>query len=124
MAGRGEVWLVDLGMTAKIRPALILSVAPSDADRALVTLVPHTTAVRNSSYEAAIAVGFLKTGAFDGQSLVTVPSVRLLKRLGRLTGSQMSAVEAAVCDWLGLRAPQTPTVHPNRVIREGDQPER
>jgi mRNA interferase MazF len=63
MAGRGEVWLVDLGMTAKIRPALILSVPPSDADRALVTLVPHTTAVRNTSYEAAIPVGFLKRGA-------------------------------------------------------------
>lgn len=120
MAGRGEVWLVDLGMTAKVRPALVLSVPPSDTDRALVTLVPHTTAVRNSSFETPIAVGFLKSGAFDGQSLVTVPSVRLLKRLGRLTGSQMSAVEAAVCNWLGLRASQAPTVPPNRVIREGD----
>jgi mRNA interferase MazF len=40
---RGEVWLVDLGMVAKVRPALVLSVAAADTDRALVTLVPHTS---------------------------------------------------------------------------------
>lgn len=102
MAARGEVWLVDLGMTAKVRPALVLSVPPADADRALVTLVPHTTAVRNSSYETAIMVGFLKTGAFDGQSLVTVPNVRLLRRLGSLTNMQLAQVEVSVCNWLGL----------------------
>lgn len=32
MAASGEVWLVDLGMSAKVRPALILSVPPTDAD--------------------------------------------------------------------------------------------
>lgn len=33
---RGEVWLVDLGMTAKVRPALVTRVPATDADRALV----------------------------------------------------------------------------------------
>ena len=42
----GEVWLVDLGMTAKIRPCLVLSTAVTEADRALATLVPHTTSSR------------------------------------------------------------------------------
>lgn len=41
---RGEVWLVDLGFAAKIRPALVLSISAADNDRALVTIVPHTTA--------------------------------------------------------------------------------
>jgi mRNA interferase MazF len=41
---RGEVWLVDLGMAAKVRPALAISVPVEDVDRALVTLVPHTRA--------------------------------------------------------------------------------
>lgn len=35
---RGEVWLVDLGMAAKVRPALVISVPADDTDRALVTL--------------------------------------------------------------------------------------
>ena len=26
--GRGEVWLVDLGMIAKVRPALVISLSP------------------------------------------------------------------------------------------------
>jgi hypothetical protein len=29
------VWIVDLAMTAKVRPAVVLSVPPDDADRAL-----------------------------------------------------------------------------------------
>ncbi len=103
MATRGEVWLVDLGMTAKVRPALILSVPSSDADRALVTLVPHTTSVRQSAFETALQLGFLKSGAFDAQGLVTVPPVRLLRRLGKLSDTQLSQVETCVRAWLGLK---------------------
>jgi mRNA interferase MazF len=40
---RGEVWLVDLGMAMKVRPALVISVPADAADRALVTLMPDTT---------------------------------------------------------------------------------
>ncbi len=35
---RGEVWIVDLGMAAKVRPALVLSIPVDDIDRALVTV--------------------------------------------------------------------------------------
>jgi mRNA interferase MazF len=45
---RGEVWLFDLGMEGKVRPALVVSVAYGDLDRALVTIVPHTTSLRNA----------------------------------------------------------------------------
>ena|SRR5438874_1358402 len=40
---RGDVWLVDLGLAAKVRPCLVLSVPAADQDRALVTMVAHTT---------------------------------------------------------------------------------
>ncbi|TYQ31131.1 type II toxin-antitoxin system PemK/MazF family toxin [Pseudanabaena sp. UWO310] len=46
---RGEVWLVDLGYVAKVRPCLVVSIPALDRDRALVTLVPHTTSLRDSS---------------------------------------------------------------------------
>ena len=46
-AVRGEVWLVDLGMVAKIRPCLVLSIPCDEAnDRVLTTLIPHTTSTR------------------------------------------------------------------------------
>lgn len=34
---RGEIWLADLGMIAKTRPVLVLSVSPLDFERDLVS---------------------------------------------------------------------------------------
>jgi mRNA interferase MazF len=99
---RGEVWLVDLGMAAKIRPCLILSVAVEDSDRALATLVPHTTSPRGSRFEVPITVKFLRRGVFDAQNLVTIPMVKLLRKLGHLSEGELTVVENAVCSWLGL----------------------
>jgi len=101
---RGEVWLVDLGLAAKVRPALVLSVPASDADRSLVTLVPHTTSVRGSRFEVPASVRFLQAGAFDAQGIVTVPLVRLVRRLGTLSPEQLGQVEAGVRLWLGISA--------------------
>ncbi|WP_333144514.1 MULTISPECIES: type II toxin-antitoxin system PemK/MazF family toxin [unclassified Microcoleus] len=35
---RGEIWLVDLGYTAKVRPCLVVSIPALNQDRALATL--------------------------------------------------------------------------------------
>src|SRR5688572_22384051 len=86
---RGEVWLVDL---AKVRPGLVISIPASDTDRALVTIVPHTTNPRQSRFEAAVSVPFLRAGVFDAQSLVTIPHAKLLRSLGRLTDGPAAAV--------------------------------
>jgi mRNA interferase MazF len=99
---RGEVWLVDLGMAAKVRPVLVISVAADDTDRALVTLVPHTTSPRQSRFEVSVSVPFLRTGVFDAQNLITIPHAKLVRALGRLSAVQLSAVERAICLWLGL----------------------
>lgn len=102
---RGEVWIVDLGLAAKVRPGLVLSIeASDDNDRVLTTLVPHTTSVRNSRFEVPIAVGFLKPGAFDAQNLVTIPTVKLIRRLGELSPDQLAEICAAVRRWLGLNS--------------------
>jgi mRNA interferase MazF len=100
--GRGEVWLVDLGLAAKVRPCLVLSVPIADTDRALHTLVPHTTALRGTRFEVEIRVPFLRPGGFDAQGIVTVPTAKLIRRLGRLRLGQMSPVQDRVQRWLGL----------------------
>jgi mRNA interferase MazF len=101
-ANRGEVWLVDLGMAAKTRPCLVLSVAPTGYDRALTALVAHTTSPRGSQFEVAVQAHFLKAGVFDVQNLVTVPHAKLLRKVGQLSTDQLGAVEEAVRRWLGL----------------------
>ena len=93
---RGEVWLVDLGLAAKVRPCLVVSTPFLDEDRALVTLVPHTTSPRASRFEVSIRVGFLRPGVFDAQSLVTVPHVKLVRKLGVLSVDQLSSVEGVL----------------------------
>jgi len=50
-------------MVAKVRPVVILSIPFADTDRAVVTAVFHTTALRGSEFEVKIQVPFLKEGA-------------------------------------------------------------
>ena len=101
-AKRGEVWLVDLGLVAKVRPCLVLSIPFEDQDRALITLIAHTTSLRGSRFEVELQTRFLRPGAFDAQNLVTIPQAKLLRRLGTLSASQLAAVEDIVRKWLGL----------------------
>ena len=46
---RGEVWQVDFGITQKV-PALVISVPYAGTDRALIGVIPHTTAMRGSQF--------------------------------------------------------------------------
>jgi len=102
MPRRGDVWLVDLGLAQKVRPALILNIPYQDADRALITIVSHSTALRGSEFEIAVDVPFLKRGTFVVQSLITIPSKLALRKLGGLTPAQLAPVEQGVRRWLGL----------------------
>jgi mRNA interferase MazF len=101
-ANRGEVWIVDLGLAAKVRPALVLSVPASDQERSLVTVVAHTTSARGGRFEVAVRTLFLKAGVFDAQNLVTIPDARLIRRIGTLRPEDLASVENAVRAWLGF----------------------
>ena len=91
MPKRGEVWLVDLGMAEKVRPALVLS-GPCG-----------TTTLRASRFEIHIPLPFLKPGAFLAQSPATVPAPRAEKLLGRMTEGQVRQIEDALLEWLVIR---------------------
>ncbi len=99
---RGEVWLVDLGMTAKVSPCLVLSIPALDQDRALVTVLAHTTSARGSRFEVDVNARFLRPGVFDAQNLVTIPHAKLMRKLGILSATQLTVLEDAVRLWIGL----------------------
>jgi mRNA interferase MazF len=50
---RGEVWLVDLGLAAKVRPCVTLSVPAGTQDRSQATLVAHATGPRGPRFGGA-----------------------------------------------------------------------
>lgn len=99
---RGEVWQVDLGLAAKVRPCLILSIPFEEQDRSIVTVVGHTTSPRSSRFEVYVKASFLRAGVFDAQNILTIPGANLLRKMGTLTRSQMADIEASIRLWLGL----------------------
>jgi len=55
---RGEVWLVDMGMVEKGRPALVLSGPCGPAERNIITVIPHTTTLRGSDSKSTFLCHF------------------------------------------------------------------
>jgi len=99
---RGEVWLFDLGMAGKVRPAQVVSLPYGDRDRTLITIIPHTTSLRGSTYEIPINVAFLQGGAFLVQNVATYPNVRAIRKLGVLSSQQFDVVFSGLLRWLGV----------------------
>ena len=64
---------MGFGITQKVRPALVISIPYGDADRALIGVIPHTTATRGSQFEVSVTTRFLETGAFLVQGIQALP---------------------------------------------------
>ena len=94
----GELYLIDLGMVGKVRPAVVISRNDPDAPRALAICAPLTTENRESDYE--VALGKLKI--LDRESWVNVQRLtslgheKLIRRLGRLTAPQLEQLKTAL----------------------------
>ena len=93
---------MDFGIAQKVRPALIISLPYGDTDRALIGVIPHTTATRGSQFEVPVPMPFLSEGAFLVQGIQAVPPKYFLRRLGVLTAKQLGQVERALLYWQGL----------------------
>ena len=98
----GEVWLVDFGFAAKVRPVLLLTGDPADNEMDLVTVLFHTTALRGNPWELDIPKPFLKPGAFHLQQIQTISTVKLERRLGSLTADEMKRVHGVLAKRLGI----------------------
>jgi mRNA interferase MazF len=99
---RGEVWKVDLGLAAKVRPCLLLSDWPADNELALITVLAHTRSLQGNPWEHAVVKPFLKTGAFHLQQVNSVPAAKLERKLGELTVAEMAVIEQRLRERLRL----------------------
>jgi mRNA interferase MazF len=100
---RGEVWVIDFGMAAKVRPALLLTGTPLGEELDLVTVLLHTTALRGNRWELSIPKPFLKPGAFHLQQVQTISTVKLERKLGVLSEDELKHVSGALAERLGIK---------------------
>ncbi len=101
----GEVWLVDLGLAAKMRPVVVVSRYDSAPPRALVLYVPVTTQNRGSAYEVELPnLTLLRQGSIANvQGLGSVPVVRLERKLGELPDEAILKIKQALIFALDLQ---------------------
>ncbi|MGH9763155.1 MAG: type II toxin-antitoxin system PemK/MazF family toxin [Blastocatellia bacterium] len=79
----------------------MVSTSFGDNDRVLITVVPHTTELRGSEYEASANAPFLKPGAFLVQGISTYPAAWAIRKLGVLNSEKFDLVFSALLRWLG-----------------------
>jgi mRNA interferase MazF len=100
----GEVWLVDLGLAAKMRPIIIVSRYDSSPPRSLVIYVPITTQNRGSQYEIVLPkLPFLRQDSVANiQGLGSIPTIRLERKLGELPNEAIFKIKQALIFALDL----------------------
>ena len=83
----GEVYWVDLGITTKYRPLMVVSREDPEAERALAVCVPLTTGIRGGNYEVPVPRVRWLPGADQGvanvQGITSIEHHRLERRAGR-----------------------------------------
>jgi len=94
----GEVWLVDMGMAGKTRPAVVLLADDLNAPRSLIIHVPITRQNRGSELEVPLGhLPFLnRESVANTQGIGALPAVRFEKRLGVLPPSELHAIKTAI----------------------------
>ena len=94
----GEVWLVDMGMAAKTRPAIVLIADNLDAPRSLLIYIPITKQNRGSELE--VPLGHLRfldpESVANVQGIGSLPSVRFERRLGVVLSADLEAIKKAL----------------------------
>jgi mRNA interferase MazF len=101
---RGDVVVVDLGMMAKTRPCVVVSVSQSDRQRNMSVVVPMTTEIRGGECE----IRFPKPAWLRQESVVNVLGIagvdnaKIERRLTTFPADKMLEIEAVLKRMLGL----------------------
>ena len=101
---RGDVVIVDLGMMAKTRPCVVISVSQPDRQRNMSVVVPMTTEIRGGECE----IPFPKPAWLRQESVINVLGIagvdnaRIERRLAAFPADKLAEVEAVLKRVLGL----------------------
>jgi mRNA interferase MazF len=94
----GDVYVVDLGLAAKVRAGVVLSRFDPDRPLALASFASITSQHRGSLYEVALGKpSFMREDSWvNVQSVAPIDPRKLGKKLGKLTDEQMVKIKEAL----------------------------
>lgn len=101
---RGDVVVVDLGLAAKVRPCVVVSVSNPDRQRNMCVVVPMTTEIRGGECE----IRFPKPAWLRQESVVNVlgiagvDNVRIERRIAAFPAEKMLEIESVLKRLFGL----------------------
>jgi mRNA interferase MazF len=101
---RGDVVIVDLGMMAKVRPCVVVSISNSDRCRNMSVVVPMTTEIRGGECE----IRFPKPPWLRQDSVVNVLGIsgvdnsKIERRISTFPPDKFSEIESTLIRLLKL----------------------
>ena len=101
---RGDVVVVDLGMAAKVRPCVVVSVGQPDRQRNMSVVVPMTTEIRGGECE----IPFPKPTWLRQESVVNVLGIagvdnaKIERRISAFPADNILEIEFVLKQLLGL----------------------
>ena len=105
---RGDVWWANLPPPSGRRPVVLLSRDEAYAARALVTVAPVTTRIRNIPVEVILGPedGLPRRCVVNLDTITTISKANLLEHITHLRQAKLRAVGAAIRFALGLAVPE------------------
>jgi mRNA interferase MazF len=103
---RGDVVLVDLGVVAKVRPCVVLSITRPDSQRNMSIIVPMTTESRGGECE----VPFEKPAWLKSPSVVNVLGIagvdnaKIVRRLAKFPDTKLAEIFRTLFRAFGINA--------------------
>jgi mRNA interferase MazF len=103
-SNRGDVCLVDLGMAAKVRPCVVVSIRKADSMRNMSVVVPLTKQIRGGETE----IGFPKPPWLTDDSVANLIGIAGVDNhdvgrfLGRMPAQAMEEISDGLARMLGL----------------------
>jgi mRNA interferase MazF len=101
---RGDVVAVDLGMAAKVRPCVVVSIGKPDSQHNMSVVVPMTTEIRGGECE----IHFPKPAWLRQESVVNVLGIagvdnaKIGRRISAFPPDKMLGIESVLKRLLGL----------------------
>ena len=94
----GEVYMVDLGIAGKVRPAVIVSREDANSPRALSVAVPLSSENRGSKYEVKMPrVPWLRLQSFANvQAINSIEHHELLEKRGKFEPAVLRQIRDAI----------------------------